>query len=513
VVPTRCAGMTGLVLALILLLVAGAGAESPARRSKTKRDVWADCPGVTGGQPVRVSIGGKDRAYLHLAAGEAVSFTASGGERIRITVRRSMKAGETRERSCQYFLATDDGAPLLRGKKLLPDTTAIDPSHAAALLSKSTMSTFTVPDGTHTYWVSAGTLAKYGLFVRIQHPAPPKAPPAGKPRRRAPAGAVHWKFGAKAGLELTYDSNVFRYSDRDIRRFHDDRGAPRFDNVSSIDDLVMKPTLDMSLRNDFVEGSPTAFALEATAYAYALNDRKDHGRFLAELKQHFGKDDLVRFQYIIEPDVFERTRFRTIRPRRDEASVYDKDEWTFRYWHRVSDALTLYGDYSYQWKDYNNDFDERDQVTHAGGLTAKVTLREWWTARVGYAYEDHDARADLENPSPRATVTDVSHFSHVVTVETGFDLSKQFALDLGWEHQIRHYTQHDPADVSRFHRSDRKDEFSAKLTYHPRKGLETWIEAVQEQLSTNLGGGPAAGSDSDLEYDDGRVTLGVEIGF
>lgn len=282
-----------------------------------------------------------------------------------------------------------------------------------------------------------------------------------------------WDYSYDCSINVTYDNNIFNYSQDYIDDFMDQIRPHRFP-FETYDDLFTNVAMDILIRNKFLKERTTTLNLGVHLCQYAINEQKDFQRLTVGLRQSFGSWAL-KGSYRIIPRYL-------IRYYHDPRSTYmDYIPCNVRY-HTLTGKITLPRMasfspalmYHYSIDDYVEAFDIYDARAHAIGLQATIELSRTLQMDVGYDLKSSflDTIA-ATGPLDDEEVPDGAYLQQ--TFEAGIELHGPIMLPLsiiiGYRYTFRNYRTDDPDDRMHFGRRDHQHGLSLNAELKVRSGI------------------------------------------
>ncbi len=169
---------------------------------------------------------------------------------------------------------------------------------------------------------------------------------------------------AFGGAEFRYDDNVFRYSSDDIKDYDDGvNRTTKFKEVNSIADMVYDINAGFVVDKEIAEGLPTTFTFNSRFNTYGDNTRRNFQLYSFRLRQEVTENDALSFEYSYLPEFTTRELYNQD-SRVYESSDFEKSTFEFEYWRKLSDPYRVRLLYRVEDREYNDAFDERNNLTH-----------------------------------------------------------------------------------------------------------------------------------------------------
>lgn len=349
---------------------------------------------------------------------------------------------------------------------------------------------------------STGGDGEYYAFDLIKK----KKKPAKKKKRPKKGHPV--KFFFEGRLDVTYDDNVINYSDADLELFKSGRKPSKF-AIEKKDDIIFAPATEFGLTTRRLTGRSTTLSAYIRFKVYGANDIKDYEYYRLKLEQDIIRKLSAYIQTAYIPDYYYRNQWDT-----DVDRYYEADFSKFFLYtgldFDIFPHLRLSGDYKYDYKDFNERFDNLDAGTHSFEILAverfNYYLKSWFEFRAGYK------RAEGRN-DPDPEKKDVSYDQKGFTAGCRLYLSRyigiptQIAARFSYDRYF--YQTSKRNDQYRFGRKDDNYEFTiAPRVYVDRLMIE--LEYKHKTKSTNVATpSDVAELDAELEYTTYEISLNL----
>ncbi len=541
--PTPLAAVTGATLA----------AESPAPVTLPVR--------ASGGTPVPAGGDPRNAGFVRLASGQRVTCSVEGPVKLRISLWLEPASGEP-ESAFHHLLVLEEG-----------EETALL-SFEADLDSARREEWLEVPPDWHTYEFLLPGGAENVLRLRLDRtlrpgetppaqsvpevPEVPKeteaerAPEVERPRPRGD----RWTFRTSAGIQFTYDSNVWGLSSIERDEFRRPESTPspqrtreRYESYESLDDVIVTPSFGFeAIREDLVSWGRSTFGVRLEEQIYLRNDGKRFASVLVTGKQNIGADWLARLQVryrsprlirrlgdvdrVVQEDVNGDQVLDSVGAVRD--AIADDFKVQFRLWRRLSERWSGWADYRFTQTDYEGRFDERDTGEHEAGLGSRFEVVPEVRVTIAGAMQWSHARAHDDGnefsipPAPaffdRFVHTDKSYRALVLSLGGEWSITRDLEFFAGTSYTEREYLARSlvRSNGSLADSNDGRSDWGSRVAGGVRWDIDgRWsvmLETAHERSKVDLGRevlrfdttGRAA---ERLEVEDTRASFGVEMKF
>lgn len=196
------------------------------------------------------------------------------------------------------------------------------------------------------------------------------------------AKKLSWDFNF--GLGAAYDNNILKYSDADLDQFDataaDSTG--KF-GIESKDDFIFSPRLEIGVKSRLFKHTFRA-GIGGGYYIYAKNDEKNYASFKIWLRQYVRKGVYIQLTSTYVPDYYYRNLYATGFGFRK--AEFDKLSLEMMLFAPVYKNVEGSFSYSFDNKNFNPDFDERDLKAHNFGLELSFRPKQLYKIWGGYDY-------------------------------------------------------------------------------------------------------------------------------
>ncbi len=317
----------------------------------------------------------------------------------------------------------------------------------------------------------------------------------------------------EAGIETTYDSNVFYFSRDEMDDF--DTGGNtngKFTNINSIDDVILSPRFELAYK-DLFRGHTLKSGIVVTPNFYTHNKIKDYEDYEFYVRQYLNKDEFLEFDYARTPEYMEGNFYD-----RDDArykkATYSEDRFTFAYNRPLGQTTSAMAQYFYVTDDYNNNFDEYDMDSQALRLTLRKAFTEDFTGRIFGEYANENAQGDMGDTA--RVESDPSRQIWKVNLRGTYDVTSNLQMYLQYGIWFIDYTtSHSVADDP-YHAE--RDDVSQSIDCHINYDLTKNAEMFLAYRYTIKDANPASDDLSILDaailgYERHQVSFGVKYSF
>jgi len=335
-----------------------------------------------------------------------------------------------------------------------------------------------------------------------------------------PWNAFAWEhFGFEGDFEVVYDENVFEFSDSDQDEFDAGTNPNRFKDIESMDDFIFIPDVSADIHGEVIPESQSALGFRFVPKFHVENEERDYQKYKAYITHRLDRGDRFKLFYTRIPEYFVRNLLDFDLPEgtnrfRKAEFAYDSPGVDFL--KIINDRISAKIGYSYEEKDYNREFDERDLSIHL--VFGEIILKLCERLKIRGKYEFETAEADAQDDDP-AVDFDTSHDQHAWTAKAAYEFLKTYWVDLRYSFYLRNYTTDNSATDDPFHagRDDYSHLVSVGLSKEVNEHVECYVRYEYEVRNSDVDAA-SVGTLFDpagaiLEFDTNRVMVGSEIRF
>lgn len=328
---------------------------------------------------------------------------------------------------------------------------------------------------------------------------PPPPPPPGPDRGARPRPAAEPAFGGRAGIDLTYNSNILRLDDRDVERLENGTRPDKF-RIERPDDFIFSPWAEGSLGFPLLDAPATA-GLRARAHLYQANSIANYEELTLFLRRA-----PAEISYTFMPDVYRR-EYRNLDTGEFESAFYRDHLLEAEVRARPWDAVTLRPKACLEFRDYDSPFNHRDSIFYGLGLRGGVEVAGGVELLLEYEFVINDSFARSFQP-------DVSYQEH--SLEPGLAVRPLRGVELTARYRFadrRYTTDNSPAtDPGHADREDdrRRASFGVRWRVSPAVTLEA--EARFTRVDISLPHDPGA-TDEETSWNREEYVLGFTYRF
>ena len=318
-----------------------------------------------------------------------------------------------------------------------------------------------------------------------------------------------WEWGAE--VELSYDDNVFLYSDADIAAFEAGASPDRF-GFASVGDFCLTTELSAEKPVRRQGKSRTDLEAEVRSRLYLRDSEANQFRVRLGVQHLLDQRHWVRLKATYLPDYHVRRLYD-----RESATwapaEFDYAALAVTYWQRFSREWAADVDLSWERRDYNRGFNERDANDWVGSVRARYSPDKRWDAWLGLDVRRSSARASdgLPGVDPDVSNTELSS-----TLGARCQLTPVDRVQAEWEGSRQRYTTGLQPAEDPYHSGRRDHESTVRLQY--RRALDRdraltleWEHATsRSHLPAHPGTFPR---DESLDYDRDRIGLSYSTQF
>jgi hypothetical protein len=320
----------------------------------------------------------------------------------------------------------------------------------------------------------------------------------------------------ETGYTVSYKSNMFNFSDDDQDTFDAGTNPNRFKDIESIDDIAHRIHVDPEITANVIDWGKTRFGADISGTFYSENTESNYEKYEFTMKQYFNTQvDMVRIGYEYLPGFFVRN-FTDIDVKsgdRFRKAEFDSSSVSAKWWHRFHDNISAWIQYSYGFKDYNSNFNERDTDSNTFDLSVDFSLCPWAEISPVFSAASYDAKGS-DGGSVR---TDISKDEVTTGAELTLIPTEQFPVVLGYTFTWVDYTTGNSVSEDPFHsgREDEIDELYAKISYLSKKDVKIFVKYQHTNDDASIPSEAVTTSSAEgvLGYDSYTVSGGVDLKF
>ena len=315
------------------------------------------------------------------------------------------------------------------------------------------------------------------------------------------------------GIESEYSDNIFELSDEDQSRLEDnnadDGASGRYDDMDSVTDLIVSPSLAWKYAIPGIAGEASEFSARLKYNYYTENQAKSYPEARLKLQHAIGAKGTLSLEgnavfayfkknYLSDYDDANSNGNISRDERIYSAAHYDEYEGILAYTHEVyknkQTILTRFDVKPFlglSTRIYDNGFENRDRTIALGGLAFNVELYKRFAIELIYQYEELHTPGDNElilydETSVGSDINGDGNVAGNAALETRIDrsaqrqtleikptvkLTKNSLLFLGYEYRVTDYTSNNPLDGDHYDNSADRHKISAGMKY---KFSKTW---------------------------------------
>jgi hypothetical protein len=309
--------------------------------------------------------------------------------------------------------------------------------------------------------------------------------------------SVKGPLSCNLGVNVSYDSNVFIYSDTAIDEYDAGTNTARFNGVDSIDDVITNLFFIARLKGNILDCGATILSAGVEGNIYAENTDRTYMITQTSLKQRLNDDNILKVGYKYLPEYFIRTLYDPDFPVGDRYQKADFESHTtyVKYWHRIMDGWTWWSRYSYESKDYNSNFKERDTDSHRISLAMGIKPGSLVKVTPFFRYFWHDAEgADLDADVD----SDISRDGFDIGVNTCFFPQSKFSYLVGYAFRDSEYSTDNTVSDDPYHsgREQERHRVKGRVNYKLKDNVDLFTEYIYETRDVST-----KGTDADLLHE------------
>lgn len=281
-----------------------------------------------------------------------------------------------------------------------------------------------------------------------------------------------WDYSYNFDIGLTYDNNVYAYSQSYIDDFMNAVRPYRFP-FETYDDMMTSADFALLVRNRMFGKRTTTLSLAVNTDNYLVNKQKNFQKYTIGLRQSLGKY-AVKVSYQLIPSYL----IRYYRNPLGGSTEYIGCDVTYHtLTGKVSFAteqeITISAAYGHKWDDYITEFNRYDAEAHIVSFGIEKKLHRYLDFAFAYDYKNaHADSADVSTLSSEL-MPDGSYYEH----DIGADLTLQTRIILAttlrcsYEYGFRRYSTSTNEDSLHFGRIDHLHRISLESRSRIATGL------------------------------------------
>lgn len=266
-----------------------------------------------------------------------------------------------------------------------------------------------------------------------------------------------WDYSYDFDVDVTYDNNVYAYSQEYIDDFLNGTYPYRFP-FETYDDMVTSFDFSLLLRNKFFGKRTTTFSVDLHSANYLRNGQKNFQRYTLGIRQSLGRS-AVKISYQVIPGYL-------IRYYRDPfggSTDYTGCEATY---HTATGKLSfttvhdikLTAGYSHRWDDYIKEFNRYDADGHIVSFGIEKKLHQHMDFVFGYEYRNSYTDSAETNTSGSDITPDGSFYQHSLSGDFSIEMVTILPtmIRLSYDYGFRSYDASTSDDSLHFGRRDHR---------------------------------------------------------
>ena len=342
-----------------------------------------------------------------------------------------------------------------------------------------------------------------------------------------PKAAAEWEikpvkgrspFNLDVGADIKYDSNVFEYSKSDMDERDAGTNPDRFSGVRSINDVVTRLYGIARVKSNIFDFGTTTLGAGLKGDIYGKNPSKSYLNLQATARQAIGKKHLLRIGYDLIPSYFVRTLYARNEPRgqRYKKAAYMSNAVHLKYWNGISDVFSWWMRYTYEYKDYNKFFPDRDTSSNRLTTTLRIQPEDWIKFNPYFRYSWNNARGRI---GKEYSMPDISRNGFDTGTEVWLFPDEPFTVIGRYDFRWDYYTTSQSATEDPYHsgRTQGRNRITGKLFYAISKSVNLFTEYQYTTRSVNTkaagAGATVLEGEAILGYDKHVARLGASIAF
>ncbi|HXG60829.1 MAG TPA: hypothetical protein VNO22_05625 [Planctomycetota bacterium] len=328
---------------------------------------------------------------------------------------------------------------------------------------------------------------------------PPAPLPPGQDRAARPRPPAEPVFGGRAGIDLTYNSNILRLDDRDVERLEDGTRPDKF-RIEQPDDFIVSPWAEGSMEFSLLDAPATA-GLRARAHLYQANSIANYEELTLFLRRA-----PAEISYTFMPDVYRR-EYRNLDTGEFESAFYRDHLFEAEVRTRPWQAVTVRPKACLEFRDYDAPFNHRDSIFYGLGARAGVDVLRDVELLLEYEFVLNDSFARSFQP-------DVSYQEHALEPGVAVRPLRGVELKASYRFADRRYTTDNRPAVDPGHADREDDRRRASLGARWRVSSAVTLEAEARftRVDISLPHDPGA-TDEETSWNREEYVLGFTYRF
>lgn len=334
--------------------------------------------------------------------------------------------------------------------------------------------------------------------ARKKMKSPPQETPPERPAPAAPR-PEETKIEFEAGLDLEYNDNVLRLSDRDVRRLEDGTKPEKF-RIEEPGDFIYSPWVEAALGFALFE-RPAAAGLRLRAHLY-----QDNSILNQEEITLFARQKPLDFEYALIPEAYRR-EYRNLDTGQFESAFYTEHRFELGARFRPHEIVGLRPKIGLEFRDYESPFNHRDSLFYTAGLRGNVEVAEPLHVFLAYGFVLNDAFADSHQP-------DTSYLEHEIEPGVSVRPVPEVAVELRYRFAHRRYTTDNAPAIDPGHRgrTDDRRRLALAVRWKLSKSLAVEADYRRSSVDSDLPNDPGA-TDEETSWRRNEILLGVAYQF
>ncbi|NUN48990.1 MAG: hypothetical protein HUU15_09205 [Candidatus Brocadiae bacterium] len=490
---------------------------APGRTSDAPRPgmKWVEAMPEEGRAPVTLVSGGSEKTYWEVAPGGKLAVPVGGpNQRLLVQVRRMFGSRTDAPSEYSFLWSLDGGEAVKAGFKSKPHASAVWKGRPDVIPGTQDALVIDVPmDGRHVVTVAWGEKRERGLAFRflVEIPRPPEE--ALKAARENHDD--HWWMSVTSRLTFGYDDNIWNFSDDDVHATEErntNHPNDKYDKVGAVDDGYMSSFLDARILSPLTTLGRFTIGGRMENRLYLVNTRKNRD----ELGVFLRHSPVERLEYGVSfdwtPDIYYRHIDSVDIPGSTRQHAhYDRYEIGGRLRYRWARGLSTTGRYTWELRDWNSKFNEKDTFRHHWEAGVDWAPAKWLKLEFDLEYVHARSRATGEDP-------DLSFQEISPRLEAVLKFGR-IEVGGGYRFASRTYTTKNERSQDPVHagRRDRRHEWTAMVKLITGESSYLMLEIMRRKVTTRLPGRDSAADSADFddnfEHDGSRIEFTWEFKF
>ncbi len=290
-----------------------------------------------------------------------------------------------------------------------------------------------------------------------------------------------WDYSYNFDVDVTYDNNIYAYSQEYIDEFLDGIRPYRFP-FDTYDDVITSFDFALLVRNKFFGKRTTTFSVNLNSDNYLLNRQKNFQRYTFGLRQSLGRY-AAKVSYQVIPGYL----IRYYRDPYGGSTDYIGCEATY---HTASGKLsfmtahdiTLTAEYGHRWDDYITEFNRYDASGHILSFGIEKKIHKHLDFAFGYEFRNSYTDSADATTSNIDLTPDGSFYQHSLSGDFSVQMvvALPTTMNLAYDYGFRNYVTSTIDDSLHFGRRDHRHRVMLTTYSRLMTGLQLKVTAMRQ---------------------------------